>query len=407
MKASISHSDPPVSRVPVYVLPLIVLSQFCGTSLWFASNGVMEDLTQAFHLPGAALSHLTVAVQFGFISGTLFFAVLTVADRFSPSRVFFAFGLFGALANLGLVWEGNSFTTLLLTRFITGFFLAGIYPVGMKIASDYYNRGLGTSLGYLVGALVVGTAFPHLLNAEGLGISWKMVLCGTSFLAVSGGVLMWLLPDGPYQKRMQRLDFTAFFKVFRDRDFRAAAFGYFGHMWELYAFWAFVPLILAAYINRHPGITLSVSLWCFIIIGIGGVACVAGGYLSRIFGEKKIAAVSLLLSGGCCLLLPWAITWGQHALFLGYLMVWGMTVIADSPLFSTLVARNAGKDRKGTALTIVTSIGFAITILSIEALGALNKLGPHPANYLILSLGPILGLLALKKGRNGEVTRHP
>jgi predicted MFS family arabinose efflux permease len=218
---------------------------------------------------------------------------------------------------------------------------------------------------------------------------------------------MWLLPDGPYQKRMQRLDFSAFFKVFRDQDFRAAAFGYFGHMWELYAFWAFVPLILAAYLKRHPGLTLSVSLWSFIIIGIGGVACVMGGYLSRAFGEKKVAAVSLSLSGGCCLLLPWAITWGQPVLFLGYLMVWGMTVIADSPLFSTLVARNAGKDRKGTALTIVTCIGFAITILSIEALGTLSKLGEHPANYLILSLGPILGLLALRGGRPGWVTRHP
>ncbi len=254
--------DPP-ARVPALVLPLIVFSQFCGTSLWFASNGVLADLTATFQLGPSALGHLTSAVQFGFISGTLLFSLLTVADRFPPSRVFFLSALLGALANLSMAWEGNTFSTLLLLRFVTGFFLAGIYPVGMKIASDYYQKGLGTSLGYLVGALVVGTAFPHLLSTGVFGISWKSVLLITSATATLGGISMWILPDGPFRRPMPKPEFTALVRVFQSRDFRSAAFGYFGHMWELYAFWAFVPLMLKKYGDLNPETELPIALWSF------------------------------------------------------------------------------------------------------------------------------------------------
>jgi MFS family permease len=365
----------------------------------------MAPLTNAFDLPSGALSHLTSSVQFGFISGTLLFAILTLADRFSPSRLFFLSAFLGALANLGMAWEGNTFTSLLVLRFLTGFFLAGIYPVGMKIASDYYEKGLGTSLGFLVGALVLGTAFPHLLNVEELGIPWQWILAGTSLLAVTGGVFMWILPDGPYRKRMQHLDFSAFLGVFRNSEFRSAAFGYFGHMWELYSFWAFVPLILATYMSLHPEAGISISLWTFLIIGIGAPACVMGGYLSRVLGEKRVATASLVLSGLCCLFIPLAFSLSEPEYFLAFLLFWGMTVIADSPLFSTLVARNAPPDSKGTALTIVTCIGFAITIVSIEMMGLLGKLSGNPEDYLLLALGPILGILALLGSfRSGKPT---
>ena len=380
-----------------HVLPLIVFSQFCGTSLWFASNGIMGPLTRHFDLPATSLGDLTASVQFGFITGTLVFALLTLADRFPPSRVFFWSAVLGTLANLGLIWEGNSYATLLLLRFMTGFFLAGIYPVGMKIASDYYEKGLGTSLGYLVGALVLGTAFPHLLGSGVLSISWRQVVGITSALALSGGLSMWFLPDGPYRSPMQKLELTAFFKVFKKREFRAAAFGYFGHMWELYAFWAFVPLMLAAYGNLHPGGGLSQSLWSFLIIGIGGPACVLGGYLSRTLGPGKVAAASLMLSGLCCLIFPLALHWDSPYLFVVFMLFWGMVVIADSPLFSTLVARNAASDKKGTALTIVTCIGFAITILSIEFLTWGLHLSDSPWIYSILAAGPALGLFSMRR----------
>lgn len=398
-----TDSNPPETsgtfHVPAYVLPVIVFSQFCGTSLWFASNGVLGELTYTFNLEPSALGHLTSAVQFGFISGTLVFALLALADRFPPSRVFFWSAFLGALANLGMVWEGNTFTTLLVLRYITGFFLAGIYPVGMKIASDYYRKGLGTSLGYLVGALVLGTAFPHLLNIGSFGIPWKSILLVTSVLATLGGIMIWVLPDGPFRKPMERPEFAAFFLVFQKRGFRTSAFGYFGHMWELYTFWAFVPLILETYLDLHPELEASTPLWSFMIIGIGGPACVLGGYLSRQMGVKRVAAVSLLLSGICCLLVPWAYLLPAE-IFLLFLLFWGMVVIADSPLFSTLVAQHSAAQRKGTALTIVTSIGFAITIVSIEAMGWLQKTFDTPMVYLLLALGPLFGLISLLLDRD-------
>ena len=175
-----------------WILPIIVFAQFCCTSMWFAGNAVISELVSHFALPTGAMGHLTSVVQFGFISGTLVFALLTLADRFSPSFVFLVSAIIGGVFNLAIIMEGNGFASLLLFRFLTGFFLAGIYPVGMKIAADYYSEGLGKSLGFLVGALVVGTAFPHLLKGFSLDLPWRSVFIITSLLSVSGGALIML-----------------------------------------------------------------------------------------------------------------------------------------------------------------------------------------------------------------------
>ena len=385
------------------ILPVIVISQFCCTSLWFAGNGVMVDLVANFNLKESALGHLTSAVQFGFISGTLVFAVLTIADRFSPSKVFFVSALLGAFCNICMVGEFNDLFSLLLFRFLTGFFLAGIYPVGMKIAADYFDKGLGKSLGFLVGALVLGTAFPHLLKDVLQTISWTYVLLTTTCLAILGGLAMILfVPNGPYRKSSKRLDFSAFSKVFKHTDFRAAAFGYFGHMWELYAFWAFVPVILKHYSQLHPQSNLNIPVLSFIIIGIGGLACVIGGYLSIRIGAKKTAFSALFLSCICCLLSPFTFNIGSEIFFIGFLMFWGMVVIADSPMFSTLVAQNAEAEIKGTALTIVNCIGFSITIISIQVLNSLQNLMDPSFIYIILAIGPLFGLIGLKKIRTAK-----
>lgn len=378
------------------VLPIIVLSQFCCTALWFAGNGVMSDLIAAFQLTVSALGHLTAAVQFGFITGTLVFAVLTIADRFSPSLVFLTSALAGAFFNVMTIWESNTLTTLLVLRFMTGFFLAGIYPIGMKIAADYYQKGLGKSLGFLVGALVVGTAFPHLLKGFGMALPWRMILILISGLAATGGILMWLfVPNGPFRKRSQQPDFTAMFKVFKNAHFRAAAFGYFGHMWELYAFWAFVPLMLASYMNLHPTVDFDIPVLSFLIIGLGGLACVTGGYLAEYFGTKRIAFWALLCSGICCVLSPLMFYQDSAMLMLIFLVFWGLAVIADSPLFSTLVAQNALPEIKGTALTIVTCIGFFVTIISIQLISFLMENFSSIYIYTVLVIGPIFGLGAL------------
>lgn len=375
------------------ILFLIVLAQFCCTSLWFAGNGVMDDLLQYFTLGKAALGNLTSAVQFGFISGTLTFALLSIADRFSPSKVFFVSTLLASLFNLGIIWSGNTLFSLLVLRFLTGYFLAGIYPIGMKIAADYFQKGLGKSLGYLVGALVIGTAFPHFLKATTTAFPWRIVLITTSTLAVVGGALIFfLVPDGPHRKPGQKIELNAFLKVFNNKKFKIAAFGYFGHMWELYTFWAFVPIMLQNFVLSETMTSFNLSIWAFVIIGLGGVACVIGGYLAQKLGAEKIAFSALSLSGLCCLLSPFIFQMDSLVLLLIFLILWGLFVIADSPLFSTLVAQNAIPELKGTALTIVNCIGFSITIISIQLINYLGTFIAPEYLYLFLSIGPFLGL---------------
>lgn len=380
------------------ILPIIVFAQFCCTSLWFAGNAVMTDLLKVFKLDPSALGHLTSSVQFGFILGTLVFAFLSLADRFSPSKIFFICALFGSLINLGVIAEVNSMSSLLLLRFFTGFSLAGIYPVGMKLAADHFNKGLGTSLGYLVGALVLGTAFPHLLNTfTSNTLPWKLVIYTTSALALLGGTsILLFVPDGPYRAQKSKQDFSAFFTVFQKKEFRAAAFGYFGHMWELYTFWAFVPVVLAAY-NSYSGEAINISLWSFLILGIGSFSCVAGGYISQKSGPKKTAATALLLSGLSCFLSPLVFFFASKIIMITFLLFWGIMVVADSPLFSTLVAQNAPAQSRGTALTIVNCVGFSITIVSLQAI---NLLLPNISIFyllVLLGVGPLFGLWSLFK----------
>lgn len=380
------------------VLTVIVISQFFCTSLWFAGNAVMPDIVRSLGIHSDFLAHLTSAVQLGFITGTLTFAILNVADRFSPSWVFFSSSLAAAICNLGIVMDDGNANSLLLFRFVTGFFLAGIYPVGMKIASDHYKEGLGKSLGFLVGALVLGTAIPHLIKSMTLHLPWKNVVFATSALSVLGGLIMvWLVPDGPYRRPALKIQLSAFIKGFRNNRFRAASFGYFGHMWELYTFWAFVPVMLATYQSYYPAVTMNIPLLAFCIIGSGGFACVISGFLSQVFAAKKIAAIALFLSGTCCILSPLFLSNSSVIVFIIFLFCWGLAVIADSPLFSTLVAQNAPEESRGTSLTIVNCIGFTITIISIQLLNFLLKHNDPRYVYMILAIGPALGLFALLK----------
>ncbi len=380
-----------------HILPCIVLAQFCCTSLWFASNAISPDLIDAYHLTETSLGYLTAAVQIGFIIGTLGFAFAMIADRFSPIRVFFVGALVGSLINLALLWESNSLASLLTIRFLVGCSLAAIYPVGMKIAADHFNRRLGNSLGFLVGALVLGTAFPHSIKAFSADVPWKTVVYVTSGLAVVGGLILVLfVPNGPYRKPAAKLRLNAFLAVFKNRRFRAAAFGYFGHMWELYAFWTFVPLCILGYNTLHPTTSLSVPFWSFCIIGIGAIGCVLAGLLVPRYNEKRLATFALSISGLFCLASPLLFEMPVYV-FLILLLVWGMVVIADSPMFSTLVAQRAPSEVTGTALTIVNCIGFAITIVSIQLLASLSEALPISYLFVVLAFGPLFGLISLRR----------
>jgi MFS family permease len=376
---------------PARILPAIVVSQFAGVSIWFAGNAVLGDLQRHWGLAESALGYVTSAVQLGFIAGTLAFAFLAVADRYSPRLVYLVCALLGALANLGAIAAHGSVAVLLATRFATGFFLAGIYPVGMKIASGWFNKGLGNALGLLVGALVLGTAFPHLLKGLGQAWPWQAVLVGVSVIAALGGVLMYaLVPDGPHLGKGTTFHPAALAAVFRSRRFRASAFGYFGHMWELYAFWAFVPVVLAS----HPGIG-NASLWAFAVIAAGALGCAGGGLVSLRAGSARVAFAQLAVSGACCLLSP-LLFGAPTPLFLAFLLLWGVAVVGDSPQFSALNAETAPRELVGSALTLVNCIGFAITIVSIQLLNSLASRLPVQYLFVMLAPGPILGLLALR-----------
>ena len=376
-------------------MPLIIFSQFTGSSLWFAGNAVIGDLQLDWGLGDQSLAYITSAVQLGFICGTLLFALLLVADRFSPRKVFFCCSLAGAIANVALLAITPGLAALLILRFTTGFFLAGIYPVGMKIAAGWYRQGLGRALGYLVGALVVGTAFPHLIRSSGAELPWQQVIIGVSILATSGGIAMLLaVPDGPQLSSGSAFDPRVLGLIFRSRRFRASAFGYFGHMWELYTLWAFIPLWLLAYATSHD-VSLNIPLWSFLVIAAGFLGCAGGGLISNRLGSSPVAAVQLAVSGLCCLLAPFMFNTGPVPL-LAFLLLWGITVVGDSPQFSALNADNAPREYVGSALTIVNSIGFLITVFSIQLASSLLPLIGVQHLFWLLIPGPLLGLLAMR-----------
>lgn len=379
---------------PRRVLPAIVVAQFAGTSLWFAVNAVMPELQRSLGLAPDAVGSLTSAVQLGFIAGTLVFALAAIADRHSPRAVFLLCSVAGAACNAAAaLWPAGSLdvATLWGLRALTGFFLAGIYPVGMKIAAAWYPQGLGRALGWLLGALVLGTASPHALRALGTTWPWQDVMLGVSALALAGGLLLWsAVPDGGHLPRATTLQWRALGAVAHDARLRASVLGYFGHMWEIYTLWVLVPLILAA---RLAGPALSVA--AFAVIGAGALGCVLGGLLAARYGSARVAGLQLALSGLCCVLAPWAIA-ASDLWFAAWLLVWGVTVAGDSPQFSALTASNAPREAVGSVLTLVNCVGFAISIASILLFVALAQRWPLAWLLPALGIGPALGLWALR-----------
>ena len=386
------------------MLPALVLAQLAGTSPWFAVNAVMPDLQRQYGFSAAAVGTLTSAVQIGFIAGTLVFALLALADRWSARRLFLGCALAAAACTLAAASVSSpvspsvssspaSFSMLLGWRALTGFFLAGIYPVGMKIAALWFPRGLGAALGWLVGALVLGSASPHALRALGADWAWPTVfVCVAAAAALGGLLVMVAVPEPPPRRGPPAvLRLAALASLWRLPRVRASAGGYFGHMGELYTLWVLLPLVLA---TRLASAT-AVSAWAFAALGAGVVGCVAGGLMVKRHGGARVAAVQLATSGLCCLAAPWALV-APLPLFLGWLLLWGATAAGDSPQFSALTAANAPPEAVGSVLTLTNSIGFAISALSIEVFVRMAAVHPLPAVLPWLALGPALGLLALR-----------
>jgi MFS transporter, DHA1 family, inner membrane transport protein len=390
----------PASPVPKRVLPVLVLAQLLGTSPWFAVNAVMPDLQKQFGWDAAAVGTLTSSLQIGFIVGTLVFALLAVADRWPARRVFFCCTLAAATCTLIAAASAASFHALLFWRALTGFCLAGIYPVGMKIAAQWYPRGLGGALGWLLAALVLGSACPHALRAitaTGTAWPWSSVFITVAAAAVAAGVLVIVvLPEAPLRSAGQAsagggLRLVALTSLWRDAKVRASAGGYFGHMFELYSLWVLMPSIVA---TRWASAT-QVSWWSFAVLGAGAMGCIGGGYLAPRWGSAKVAGAQLATSGLCCLAAPWMLG-APLPVFMAWLFVWGCTVAGDSPQFSALTAANAPREAVGSVLTLVNSIGFAISVVSIELFVRLSQNLPLASLLPGLALGPVLGLWALK-----------
>ncbi len=383
-------------KVPNRILPVIVFSQFAGTSLWFAGNAIIGDLQTAMNVGIDDTGIVTSAIQLGFIFGTLVFALLSISDRYSPRKLFFLCSVLGSVSNLLIYFIAYDLFSLLVLRFITGFFLTGIYPIGMKIAAGWYKEKLGNAIGLLVGALALGTAFPHLIKSFGGSLPWEQVIFVISGFSLAGGIAMYLLvEDGPYISSGTKFNPKSIITLFKYKELRSSALGYFGHMWELYTYYALIPLILIYYLKLNPD-ELNISLWSFIIIASGSIGCIVGGMISKKIGSAKVAFIQLGLSGFCCLISPLMFN-TSAPIFLTFLIFWGIVVIGDSPQYSAIIALSAPKEMVGSGLTLVNSIGFAITILSLWFVYQFLDMIDISYALMILALGPILGLISLKK----------
>jgi MFS family permease len=358
----------------------IILSHFFSGSIWFAAN--VAYLDQGF---------LLSAVQLGFICGTLIFAFFNLSDRFSPALVFLLCAISGALFNFFGIFLGDNKLLLLLSRMLCGVSLAGIYPVGMKIAASWYPKTLSRALGWLVGALILASGLPYLIKAFSWQGNINFILQATSVLCIMGGIIQFfLVGDGPHLPRGSKFNAGVIREIFQHPGFRSASFGYFGHMWELYAVYAYIPLLLKTIVRNNT------ELWSFGFFVSGFLGCAMGGLIALKLGSRFVAMKALFISGTICLVSPF-LSYLPQGLSLLIILLWGVMVVADSPQFSSLNTQFAPSAYVGSALTIVTCIGFLITIISIEMLGLwINLFGIQTA-FLPLVFGPIFGWLSLKK----------
>ena len=392
---------------PSLAVAAIVLAQCLSTSLWFSPSGVADSLMQAWQLSAASFGWLLAATQLGFIAGTMVFAFSGAADRFEPTRIFVVCSAIGALANAAVTWGVTDYGVFWSLRFVVGMCLAGIYPLGMKMLVQRVGSKPAAALGWLVGMLTLGTAMPHGLRALGQSWPWPEVLLGSSVLALVGAALVALMGKPPKQVQSPRsppapvpfrLNNQALREVIAVPGFRASALGYFGHMWELYAFWSVLPWlslpIHRALVTAGYGWAPSVALISFAAIGIGFLGWVLGGIWSRRVGSARVAATALAASGLMCLGYP-LIPNAWPLVQLGALLFWGICVVADSPQFSAMSSQHAPPQWLGSALVLQNGVGFFITVLSILLLGWAVQQWGSMALWL-LAPGPLLGLWAMR-----------
>ncbi|BGE66961.1 TPA: MFS transporter [Pseudomonas aeruginosa] len=379
----------------------VAIAQLFGTALWFSANGSAGDLARVWNLSATEIGWLTSAVQLGFILGTLGISLSGAADRFRASSVFVYSAVAGAFFNLCFAWLAEGPVSGLVFRFCVGVCLAGIYPMGMKLIVGWEPNRTGFALSQLVAMLTLGTALPHAMRLMGEALPWQWVISASSILALIGAGIVRALGDGPHSRVQSlpagsvRARAAAVLGAFKVRGFRAATLGYFGHMWELYTFWTMVPLIVASTSLATSFPELGVSGLSFCVIGVGALGALLGGVLSQRLGSARVAIGALALSGACGLI--FALGWRELPVpaLLVLLVVWGASVVADSPQFSALAAKACPPEAVGGALAIQNCIGFAITVVSIAATTTLFEHYGLDASWLLIA-GPVFGLVLFR-----------
>ena len=379
---------------------LLSLAELLGMSLWFTGTAVIPQITHLWHADLALGSWLTIAVQIGFSIGAITFALFNIPDVFSPIKVLVVSALLAAAANAAFALFAAEPLTAILLRGATGFFLAGVYPVGMKIIAGWFQRGRGLALGIMIGALTVGSAVPHAANAIG-GIPWKGVILLGSLQALLGAVIVAVeVREGPFAMPQSRFEPAQVFEIVRNRPLRLANLGYLGHMWELYSMWGWIAVIFAAS-TGWPRVQYE---WvAALAIAIGAVGCIWAGSASdrlqdqqasmRVAQRARVTMIAMAISSACCVLA--ALVLHRPALLIPLAMIWGIAVIADSAQFSTIISEVSDKNYVGTALTCQVALGFLLTAGVIRLIAAIAARYGWNWALASMALGPLLGIWAM------------
>lgn len=379
---------------PYRALALVALALLFAMGLWFGVSAVAPQIAREWHLNETQTAWLTLAVQLGFVAGTLVSATLNLPDVIRVRHLCALCALLGAATNALLAWQSHGLASAVALRFLTGVFLAGVYPPGMKIIATWFRTGRGFALGVLIGALTLGKASPYLVNVIG-SANWRVNAGFASVLACVASILVLrFVADGPYALPNQPFDLSQITRVFANRGVRLANFGYFGHMWELYAMWTWAPVMIRASVAASGDSPRFAEGASFAVIGAGAIGCVVAGLIADRIGRPIVASAAMAGSGACCLIIGFLYGKAPIALLV-VAVIWGATVVADSAQFSACVTDYADPRYLGTALTMQTCIGFLITTVSIRMMPLLVARVGWQWAFAFLAPGPLLGIVAM------------